>query len=61
MPSRADQLRAKAEECRKLAIAMIDGDIRSELLLIAGQYDRLIQQIERLDKSRERAQAARRN
>jgi hypothetical protein len=48
MPSRADQLRPKAAECRSLAMAIKDGAIRSELLMLAERYDRLIQQIERL-------------
>jgi hypothetical protein len=50
MPSRADQLRPKAAECRSLAMAIEDRAIRSELLMLAERYDRLIQQIERLDE-----------
>jgi hypothetical protein len=50
MPSRADQLRPKAAECRSLAMATGDHAMRSDLLMLAERYDRLIQQIERLDE-----------
>jgi len=46
MLSQADQLRAKAADCRALAY----DEIQSELLLLAEQYERLAAQNERIDQ-----------
>jgi hypothetical protein len=54
MPSKVDQLRAKADECRAFGAAVKDDAIRLQLLGIAEEYDRLVEQNERLDKPPQR-------
>ena len=49
MPTRAAWLRLKAEECRVFAEAFRDGKARAELLILAQQYERLADQIERMN------------
>jgi hypothetical protein len=51
MPSRADQFRAKAEECRALAAKAKDRDVRKQLLTSAEQYDQLAEQREETRKT----------
>ena len=50
MPTRADFLRLKAVECRALADVFRDGVARSQLLIVAEQYERLADQYDRADK-----------
>jgi hypothetical protein len=47
MPSRADQFRAKAEECRALAAKAKDRDVQKQLLTSAEQYDQLAEHRDR--------------
>lgn len=47
MPTHADFLRLKAEECRAIAELFHNGTARSQLLIVAEQYERLAEQYER--------------
>jgi hypothetical protein len=44
MPTHADFLRLKAEECRAIAELFHNGTARSQLLIVAEQYERLADQ-----------------
>jgi hypothetical protein len=44
MPSRHDELKAMAEECRKLAAAAGDEPIRAQLLAVAEHFELLAKQ-----------------
>ncbi len=46
MPSRANHLRATARECRSLARAAKNDDVRVQLAVIAWQYDRMADRYE---------------
>ena len=41
MPSRNEELKAMAEECRRLAAAIEDQTVRSRVLAVAQHFDRL--------------------
>jgi hypothetical protein len=47
MPTHADFLRLKAEECRAIADLFHNGAARSQLLIVAEQYERLADQYDR--------------
>jgi hypothetical protein len=49
MPTRAELLRLKAEECRVIADVFREGNLRAELLTLAEQYERLADSIARLE------------
>ena len=49
MPTRAEWLRLKAEECRVIAEAFREGKTRTELLVLAEQYERLADTIGRIE------------
>jgi hypothetical protein len=47
MPTHADFLWLKAEECRAIADLFHNGAARSQLLIVAEQYERLADQYDR--------------
>jgi hypothetical protein len=55
MPTHADFLRLKAEECRAVADLFHEGAARSQLLIVAEQYERLADQDERTARRAARA------
>lgn len=55
MPSRADQLRAKAEECRAFAATVKDAAVHLQLLSLAKYYNSLVEISEHQSSLEERA------
>jgi len=49
MPTRAEWLRLKAEECRVVAEAFREGKTRAQMLLLAEQYERLANTIAHIE------------
>jgi hypothetical protein len=54
MATYPERLRAKAEEIREKARAAVDPDIRRHYAVMADQYDRLAQHVERAKDNREK-------
>jgi hypothetical protein len=60
MPSRHDELKAMAEECRKLAAGAGDEPIRAQLLAVAEHFELLAKQRDRTGKKADRPAKPRR-
>ena len=54
MPSRYDELKAMAEDCRRLAAVIEEDHIRFQLLAVAEHFERLAEQAVRPSPKRSR-------